>query len=165
MATRTPLQWFRKSSSGYTFVEVVVVTGIMAILATAALPIARVSMKRQREAELKRALREVRLAIDTFHDWAVGGLISPTELNMTAENYPSSLEQLVDGVLLANDASGRKKKFLRKIPIDPFTNSTDWGKRAYTDLPDTKAWGGGSVFDIYTKFDGKALDGTKYRDW
>lgn len=159
------MRWFRKSSSGYTFVEIVVVTGIMAILATAALPIARVSMKRQREAELRRNLREVRIAIDQFHDWADRGFIASTELNLGAENYPTSLEQLVDGVLLANDASGRKKKFLRRIPTDPFTGTTDWGKRSYNDSPDAKVWGGGSVFDIYTKFDGKALDGTKYRDW
>ena len=165
MERRTPLQWFRKSSSGYTFVEIIVVTGIMAILATAALPIARVNMKRQREAELKRNLREVRAAIDTFHDWAAGGLLAQTELNATAENYPSSLEQLVDGVLLANDASGRKKKFLRRIPTDPFTGTTDWGKRAYTDTAESKVWGGSSVYDIYTKFDGKALDGSKYKDW
>ncbi len=165
MVVRTPLQWFRKSSNGYTFVEIIVVTGLMAILATAALPIARVSMKRQREVELKRSLREVRAAIDLFHTWASNGLIAQTELNMTAENYPSSLEQLVDGVLLANDASGRKKKFLRRIPVDPFTGTTDWGKRAYSDAADAKTWGGSSVFDIYTKFDGKALDGSKYRDW
>jgi general secretion pathway protein G len=165
MAAMTPLRWFRKSSDGYTFVEIVVVTGIMAILATAALPIARVSMKRQREAELRRTLREVRTAIDQFKDWADAGLIAQTELSMVAEHYPTSLEQLVDGVLLANDASGRKKKFLRRIPIDPFTGSTDWGKRAYADQPDTKVWGGSSVYDIFTKFDGKALDGSKYRDW
>jgi general secretion pathway protein G len=159
------MAWLRRSSEGFTFVEIVVVTAIMAILATAALPIARVSMKRQREAELHRTLREVRTAIDTFKDWADRGLLAQTELSFGAENYPTSLEQLVDGVLLANDASGRKKKFLRRVPIDPFTGSTDWGKRAYTDAPDAKVWGGSSVYDIYTKYDGKALDGTKYRDW
>lgn len=165
MRTRSPLAWFRKSSDGYTFIEIVVVTGIMAVLATAALPIARVSMKRQREAELKRTLREVRVAIDQFKDWADNGRLAATELSATAENYPTSLEQLVDGVLLANDASGRKKKFLRRIPMDPFSGSTDWGKRAYTDSADSKVWGGSSVYDIYTKFDGKALDGSKYKEW
>jgi general secretion pathway protein G len=159
------MRWFRKSSDGYTFVEIVVVTGIMAILATAALPIARVSMKRQREADLKRSLREVRTAIDSFKDYADRGFLAQTELGFGSENYPTSLDQLVDGVLLANDASGRKKKFLRRIPIDPMTGTTDWGKRSYSDAPDARVWGGSSVYDIYTKFDGKALDGTKYRDW
>lgn len=159
------MRWFRKSSRGFTFVEIIVVTAILAILATGALPLARVSMKRQREVELKRALREVRTAIDQFKDWADRGLLAQTEINFGSENYPSSLDQLVDGVLYANDASGRKKKFLRKIPFDPFTGSTDWGKRAYQDAADSKVWGGQNVFDIYTKFDGRALDGTKYRDW
>lgn len=159
------IKGFRKSESGFTFVEIVVVAAIMGILASAALPIARVSMKRQREAELRRTLREVRTAIDTFKDWADRNFIAQTELSFGSENYPSSLEQLVDGVTLANDASGRKKKFLRRIPVDPFTGSTDWGKRAYNDAPDAKMWGGGNVYDIYTKYDGKALNGTKYRDW
>ena len=159
------MKGFRKSESGFTFVEIVVVAAIMGILASAALPIARVSMKRQREAELRRTLREVRTAIDTFKDWADRNFIAQTELSFGSENYPSSLEQLVDGVTLANDASGRKKKFLRRIPVDPFTGSTDWGKRAYNDAPDAKMWGGGNVYDIYTKYDGKALNGTKYRDW
>jgi len=159
------MKWLKKSESGFTFVEIVVVAAIMGILASAALPIARVSMKRQREAELRRTLREVRTAIDTFKDWADRNFIAQTELSFGSENYPSSLEQLVDGVTLANDASGRKKKFLRRIPVDPFTGSTDWGKRAYNDAPDAKMWGGGNVYDIYTKYDGKALNGTKYRDW
>lgn len=160
------MRLFRRSSdAGFTFVEIVVVTGIMAILATAALPIARVSMKRQREAELRRALREVRTAIDQFKDWADRGLIAQTELTFGSENYPTSLDVLVDGVTLANDASGRRKKFLRRVPVDPFTGSTDWGKRSYQDAADAKVWGGQNVYDIYTKFDGKALDGTKYRDW
>jgi general secretion pathway protein G len=159
------MQWFRKSSDGFTFVEIVVVTGIIAILAAGALPIARVSMKRQKEAELKRCLREVRTAIDTFKDWADRGIIASAELSFGSDNYPTSLEQLVEGVTLANDATGRKKKFLRRIPIDPFTGSTDWGKRSYVDPPDARVWGGQSVFDIYSKYDGKALDGSKYRDW
>lgn len=159
------MKWFRRSSQGYTFVEIVVVTAIMMILASAALPLARVSMKRQREAELRRALREVRTAIDSFKDWADAGRISQTELQFGSENYPASLDVLVQGVTLANDASGNRKKFLRRVPVDPMTGSTDWGKRSYQDSPDSRVWGGQNVYDIYSKFDGIALDGSKYKDW
>jgi general secretion pathway protein G len=82
-----------------------------------------------------------------------------------SENYPSSLDQLVQGVSLPNDASGRKKKFLRRIPLDPLKGTAEWGMRSYQDPPDSTFWGGQSVYDIYTKHTGTALDGTKYRDW
>jgi len=157
---------FRPSSAqGFTFLELLVVTAIVMVIASAALPLARVSMKRQRETELRRDLREMRTAIDSFKDWADRGLLAQTELSLGSENYPTSLDQLVDGVVLANDATGKKKKFLRKIPVDPMTGTTDWGKRAYQDAADAKSWGGQTVFDVYTKFVGTALDGTKYRDW
>jgi general secretion pathway protein G len=156
---------FRKSSPGFTFVELVVATAVMMILASAAMPLVRVSMKRQKEAEFRYNLREVRKAIDDFKMWADGGRLAAHELQFGGENYPSSLEQLVEGVTLANDASGRKKKFLRRVPMDPITGTTDWGLRSYTDKPDTKVWGGTSVFDVYTKSEGRALNGTKYRDW
>jgi general secretion pathway protein G len=160
------MRWFRKSSSsGFTFIELLVVVGIISVLATAALPLARVSMKRQREADLHRALKEMRTAIDQFKDWAERGQLAQTEIQLGSENYPSSLEQLVEGALLAGDATGRRKKFLRRIPIDPMTGSTDWGKRSYQDAPDSRVWGGQSVFDVYTKADGKALNGSKYKDW
>ena len=159
------MRMFRKSSGGYTFIELVVSTAVILILASAALPLIRVSVKRQREAELKADLRIMRAAIDKFKDYADTGRIAQTEVQLGSENYPNSLQQLVDGVPLANDASGRKMKFLRRIPIDPLTNSTDWGLRAYQDLPNSTTWGGQNVYDIYSKADGKALDGTKYRDW
>ena len=159
------MRWFRKSSDGFSFVEIIVVTAIMGILATAALPIARVSMRRQREVDARRTIREIRAAIDQFKDWADRGMIAQSELQFGSENYPSSLDVLVDGVLLANDATGRKKKFLRRVPIDPLTGSTDWGKRSYQDANDSKVWGGQNVFDVYTKAEGKALDGSKYKDW
>jgi general secretion pathway protein G len=160
------VRWLHPSSAqGFTFLELLVVTAIMMVLASAALPLARVSIKREREAQLRRDLRDMRAAIDQFKVWAESGRIAATELSVGSENYPSSLDQLVEGVTLANDATGRRKKFLRRIPVDPMTGSADWGKRSYQDAPDAKVWGGQNVFDIYSKYEGKALDGSKYRDW
>jgi general secretion pathway protein G len=150
---------------GYTFVELLIVAGIIVILAAAVMPLARVAARRQREAELRRALREMRTAIDKFKDAADLGQIGSLDLKVGSENYPADLQQLVDGVTAANDATGRKLKFLRRIPVDPMTHSTEWGLRSYQDKPDTTRWGGQNVFDVYTTFDGTALDGTKYRDW
>ena len=151
--------------SGFTFVELLVVTTILLILASAVMPLARVSIQRQREAELRRSLREMRTAIDKFKDAADAGAIAPSEIRPGSENYPASLEILVEGVTKNNDATGVKLKFLRRIPIDPITKSTEWGMRSYSDKPDSTSWGGGNVFDVYTKAEGKALDGTKYKDW
>lgn len=150
---------------GFTFVELLVVSTLLMILAAAVMPLARVTMQRQREAELRRNLREMRTAIDKFKDAADLGQIGATDLKAGAEGYPADLETLVEGVSVVGDASGRKLKFLRRIPIDPMTNSTDWGKRAYQDKPDSTSWGGQNVFDVYTKSQGKGLDGTRYRDW
>jgi general secretion pathway protein G len=158
-------RWFRQSSPGYTFVELIVATAVLMVLASAALPLARVSMQRQREAELRRSLREMRLAIDEFKRWADAQRISTLDVNIGSENYPPNLEILVEGVPFTNDASGRKKKFLRRIPIDPITNSTDWGLRSYTDPPTATVWGGQSVFDVYSKAPGVGLNDIKYRDW
>ena len=150
---------------GFTFVELLVVTTLLLILASAVLPLARVTMQRQREAELRRSLREMRTAIDKFKDAADMGQIGATDLKAGAEGYPPDLETLVEGVSVVGDASGRKLKFLRRVPIDPMTNSTEWGKRSYQDKPDSSSWGGQNVFDVYTKSQATALDGTKYRDW
>jgi general secretion pathway protein G len=150
---------------GYTFVELMVVSAMLMILASAILPLAKVTMQRQREVELRRALREMRVAIDHYKDAADQGLIGATDLKAGAEGYPPSLDVLVEGVSVANDASGRKLKFLRRIPFDPMTKSTDWGLRSYQDDPDSTTWGGQSVFDVYTKSEGTGLDGTKYKDW
>ena len=150
---------------GFTFVELLVVCTILLILASAVMPLAKVTIQRQREAELRRSLREMRTAIDKFKDLADAGVIAPSEIKAGSENYPPSLETLVEGVTKNNDATGVKLKFLRRIPIDPITRSTEWGMRSYTDKPDSTSWGGSNVFDVYTKSDGKALDGTKYKDW
>jgi len=149
---------------GFTFIEMIVVTTILLVLASTVMPLAQVTMQRQREAELHRALREMRTALDKFKDAVDQGLIPSTELEPANEGYPPDLETLVDGVSVANDASGRKLKFLRRIPVDPMTKD-EWGLRSYQDDPGSKSWGGQNVFDVYTKSEGTALDGTKYRDW
>jgi general secretion pathway protein G len=154
-----------RSSRGFTFVELLVVATIVLILASAIMPLARVTATRTREAELRRSLREIRTAIDKYKDAADLGQIGSLDLKVGAENYPPDLQTLVDGVTAANDATGRKLKYLRHIPIDPMTRTADWGMRSYQDKPDSTKWGGQNVFDIYTTFDGTALDKTKYKDW
>jgi general secretion pathway protein G len=150
---------------GYSFVELITVTAILLVLAAIAVPLAQVASQRQREAELRRSLREMRTAIDRFKDAADQGVIAPTELKPGGENYPADLETLVEGVARNNDATGIPLKFLRRVPIDPMTNSMEWGLRSYQDKPDSRSWGGQNVFDVYTKSDAEALDGTKYQDW
>jgi general secretion pathway protein G len=154
-----------RRDGGFTFVELLVVCTIIAILASAIMPLAKVTATRTREAELRRSLREMRTAIDKFKDAADAGLIAPMDIQAGSENYPPKLEVLVEGVTINNDQTGRKLKFLRRIPIDPMTNSTEWGMRSYSDRPESTSWGGSNVYDVYTKSDGKALDGTKYKEW
>jgi general secretion pathway protein G len=155
----------RRCEHGYTFIELIVVTTILMILASAVMPLAQVASQRQREAELRRALREMRTAIDQFRNAVDQGRIPTTELDPENEGYPPDLDTLVEGISAANDASGRKLRFLRRIPIDPMTGSTEWGLRSYQDDPDSTSWGGENVFDVYTKRGGTGLDGTKYQDW
>ena len=155
----------RSHAAGYTFVELLVVSAIIIILASAVMPLAKVTATRQREGELRRVLREMRVAIDHYKDAADLGNISPLELKVGAEGYPADLQILVDGIAAANDATGRKLKFLRRIPVDPMTHSTDWGMRSYQDEPKATKWGGQNVFDVFTTSGGTALDGSKYKDW
>ena len=150
---------------GFTFIELLVVTTIVLVLAATVMPLAEVTVQRQREVELRRALREIRTAVDKFKDAVDQGIIPSTELEPANEGYPPDLEKLVDGVSVANDASGRKLKFLRRVPMDPMTKSTEWGLRSYQDDPDSTSWGRQNVFDVYTTSTGTALDGTKYKDW
>jgi general secretion pathway protein G len=154
-----------RAADGYSFVELLVVATLVMLLASVAMPLAKVTATRQREAELRRSLREIRTAIDKFKDAADAQQIGSLEIKAGSEGYPADLQQLVDGVAVQNDATGRKLKFLRRIPIDPMTKSTEWGKRSYQDEPDATRWGGQNVFDVYTTFDGTALDGTKYKEW
>jgi general secretion pathway protein G len=154
-----------RTQRGYTFIELLVVSTMLLVLASAIMPLTRVTMQRMREAELRRALREMRTAIDKFKDAADLGQIGATDLKAGAENYPPDLETLVEGVSAANDQTGRKLKFLRRVPKDPMTKSTDWGLRSYQDDPDATRWGGQDVFDVHTTSDATALDGSKYKDW
>jgi general secretion pathway protein G len=151
---------------GYTFIELIIVAAILAILASVAIPLVQVTSQRQREVELRRELRQMRDAIDKFKDAVDSGAIAQTELKPDNERYPPDLDTLVEGVPAAGDATGRKIRFgLRRIPIDPMTNTTDWGMRSFQDKPDSTSWGRQNVFDVYTKSEATALDGTKYKDW
>jgi general secretion pathway protein G len=150
---------------GYTFVELIVVSTIILILASAVQPLAKVAIQRQKEVELRRALREIRTAIDKFKDAADTQMIAPTDLRPGNEGYPPDLETLVEGVSVVGDASGRKLKFLRRIPKDPMTGKAEWGLRSYQDAPDSTRWGGQNVYDVYSLSEATALDGTKYSEW
>lgn len=152
-------------AAGFTLVEMLVVTALIAILASAIMPLARVTLQREREIELRRALRELRTAIDQYKDASDQGLIGSRDRDAENEGYPPDLETLVVGVEGAGQAEGKTLKFLRRIPFDPMTRSQDWGLRSYQDDPDSRSWGGDNVYDVYTKSEATALDGTKYRDW
>jgi general secretion pathway protein G len=146
------------SQSGLSLVELIIVVTMLAILAGAAVPIARFQVKRVKEKELRRDLWEMRGAIDAYKDAAQkGGMVTKAD----SYNYPPDLQTLVDGV----DIQSKKVKFLRRIPIDPMTGNTDWGLRSNQDDADSDSFGGQNVFDVHTKSTGTALDGTKYNTW
>ncbi|OFW04976.1 MAG: general secretion pathway protein GspG [Acidobacteria bacterium RIFCSPLOWO2_12_FULL_59_11] len=147
---------------GLTLVELIVAVAILSILSLVALPLAKVQVKRERERELRSDLREIRTAIDRYKEASDRGLI---QVELSTEGYPPSLEILVEGVPMANSPEGKKLKFLRRIPRDPMTNSTDWGMRSYQDASDSTSWGGENVFDVYSKNQGLALDGSRYSEW
>ena len=146
---------------GFTLIELIITVTIIGILAVLAVPLAKNSIQREREFALRQALREIRTAIDKYKDASDRGFI-PVKLN--TEGYPESLDVLVEGVQMVG-AVDKKLKFLRRIPVDPMTNSTMWGLRSYQDDPKVDSWGGQDVFDVHTKSNGIALDGTKYKEW
>jgi general secretion pathway protein G len=144
-----------------TLLELIVATAILVILASAALPVSRIAIKRQKEVELREALREMRTAIDRYKDAADRGLI---QVALGTEGYPPDLETLVTGVELAT-AKERKVRFLRRIPVDPMTGRPDWGLRSVQDDPKSNAWGGQNVFDVFSRSTGTAIDGSRYAEW
>src|SRR5258706_7883978 len=143
---------------GLTLIELMIAIGIIAILMAAVMPVARLRVKREKERELRRDLWEMRDAIDRFKDAADKGAF---QIKVGTEGYPPDLETLVNGV----DVQGKKIRFLRRIPEDPMTGTTDWGLRSLQDDPKSDSWGGQNVFDVYSKSTNTALDGTKYKEW
>ena len=154
----------RLRERGTTFIEVLAVATIVAILAAAVLPLSKVTRQRQKEIELRRTLREIRSAIDRFKDGVDRGLIGGTDVKLGSEGYPESLEILVDGVNQVG-RPGFKLKFMRRIPEDPFSGKAEWGMRCYQDEKDSSSWCGDNVYDVHSLFEGTALDGTKLKDW
>jgi general secretion pathway protein G len=153
----------RHRQRGLTLVELIVAFTILVTLSALALPLARMKVRREKEKELRFALREIHTAIDKYKDACDGGKLGPPKLG--TECYPETLDVLVEGVKLAQDAEGKKLRFLRKIPRDPFTNSTEWGVRSTQDDPKSIAWGGQNVFSVYTKTMERTADGKPYSDW
>lgn len=153
-----------RREQGFTYIELIVATVILVIIAAAAIPVAEVTSKRVKEIELRRNLRIMRDAIDNYKNAVDAGLIGGMDVELGSEGYPEELETLVEGVDQVG-TPGKKLRFLRRIPIDPMTKSTEWGLRSYQDKPDSMFWGGQNVYDVYTRSQGIALDGTKYSDW
>lgn len=158
MSVRFPIRTRRQRERGLTLVELIVTVAILSILASAAIPVARFEYKRQKERELRRDLWMMREAIDRYKDAADRGAF---QIKLDSQGYPPDLDTLVNGV----DVQGKKLKFLRRIPVDPMTGKAEWGERSMQDDPDSDSWGGQNVFDVYSKSDGTALDGTKYKTW
>jgi len=159
LAVQAETQRGRRSRvRGFTLIELIVATAILVILTGLALPLARVTIKREKEHELRRDLWEIRDAIDRYKDAADRGAF---QIKVGTEGYPPDLDTLVTGV----DVGGKKVRFLRRIPVDPMTGNTEWGLRSMQDDPQSDSWGGQNVFDVFTKSQGKGLDGTDYKDW
>ncbi len=149
---------FSRSEAGVTLVELIITVAILAILASAAVPITRFEKKREKERELRYDLWTMRAAIDHYKDAADKNAF---QVKVDSQGYPPDLDTLVKGV----DVQGKKVKFLRHIPVDPMTNKDEWGERSMQDDPDSSSFGGQNLFDVYSKSDGTALDGTKYSTW
>ena len=150
---------YRSRQEGMTLLELIIACTILMVLSTAAMPLVRITIVRSREAELRRDLREIRNAIDKYKDMADSAAF---RTEVTSNGYPPDLDTLVKGEVVAGN---KKVRFLRRIPVDPMTGQADWGMRSVQDDPDSTSWGGGNVFDVFSKSQGTALDGSKYADW
>ena len=152
----------RKNQRGLTLVELIVAFTIMMILTTMSVPLARSKVRVMRERELRNDLREIRSAIDKYKDYADLGYLGPQKLG--SNNWPETLDVLVEGVKLPGP-DGKKMRFLRRVPADPFTGKTEWGLRSDQDDPKSMSWGGQDVFNVYTKTNDRDSDGTPYSEW
>lgn len=159
-------KWLYRNNSGLSLLEMVIALAILAILASVVMPLSEMTVRRNKEIELRRALRQIRTAIDAYKDdfdRAVEEKKIQVAINETG--YPESLEDLLEG----DDWKGLysyKRKYLRRIPRDPFDKYDEgWGLRSYKDDADSTVWGGDDIYDVYTQSDGVAIDGTNYRDW
>jgi len=159
MRTRTRIS---SGESGLTLLELIIASSILLILSSAALPVLKFTVIRAKEAELHRDLREMRDAIDQYKDAADMNLV---RVQLGSEGYPPDLESLVKGVNYAGGGGSQKKRFLRRIPVDPMTGRAEWSLRSIQDDPDATSWGGNNVFDVHSTSTATALDGTKYSDW
>jgi general secretion pathway protein G len=151
----------RRRSLGYSLTELVMAVACILILTAAIVPVTRFNVQRQRELELREALRNMRSAIDDYKRLSDQGLIP---IDLGSEGYPKSLEVLVEGIDLVGQVK-KKRRFLRKIPIDPMRQKAEWGLRSYQDEPDSRSWGRQNVYDVYSLSDGVGLDKTNYKDW
>ena len=158
MRPESSIRMRRRRERGLTLVELIVTIAILAILAGAAAPVTMMAVKRDRERVLRHDLWEMRDAIDHYKDAADRGAF---QIKVDSNGYPPDLETLVDGL----DIQGKKVRFLRRIPVDPMTGKAEWGYRSMQDDPTSDSYGGQSVFDVHSKSQGTALDGTKYSDW
>jgi general secretion pathway protein G len=148
----------QRTQSGMTLVELIVAITIVMILASMAMPVARFAVRRQKERELRRDLYQMRDAIDKYKDATDRGLI---QIKLGTDGWPPDLDTLVQGV----DVNGKKVRFLRKIPIDPMTGNNEWGVRSNSDDPDSDSSNGENLFDVYSKSEQTAMNGTKYKEW
>lgn len=157
-----------RKRSGFTLLELIIVISILSVLTAAAIPMVRNSVKRERESELRVALRTIRQAIDRYKKYNDDSNSTAIPLEYkTPTGYPKELKLLVEGFIPANTVglSANRVRFLRRLPIDPITGTAEWGMRSYKDAPDSTSWGEEDVFDVYSTSDGTALNGTKYKDW